>query len=263
MRRLLSLLLLPFTLAYSQTRPAAQPKANDETVQLLQALADAPGPPGFEEPVRKLMVERMKPLSEKISYDGLGSVIAVQGSSGPRIMVDAHMDELGGMVRRVTHDGYLTMQMLGGWLDQALVDQRWIILGSKGPVRAVTGIRDIHIVPAEERTKVYSRDWMFLDVGAKNPAEVAAMGLEPGDPVVPDAPFSVMNGTQNYLGKGWDDRVGCAVLIAAMQKLAKSPHPNQIFWTATVQEEIGLRGAHTAAEVVKPEIGIAIEGGVT
>ncbi len=72
-----------------------------------------------------------------------------------------------------------------------------------------------------------------------------------------------MNGTQNYLGKGWDDRVGCAVIIAAMQKLAKAAHPNQIYWVATVQEEIGLRGAHTAADLVKPEIGIAIEGGVT
>jgi len=89
------------------------------------------------------------------------------------------------------------------------------------------------------------------------------MGLEPGDPVAPDAPFEVMNGTQNYLGKGWDDRVGCAVLIAAMQKLAHASHPNQIFWVATVQEEVGLRGAHTASDVVKPEIGIAIEGGVT
>ncbi len=122
------------------------------------------------------MVERMKPLSEKLSYDGLGSVIAVQGSSGPRIMVDAHMDELGGMVRRVSNDGYLTMQMLGGWLDQALVDQRWTIIGSKGPVRAITGIRDIHIVPQEERTKVYPRESIFLDVGAKNAAEVAATG---------------------------------------------------------------------------------------
>jgi endoglucanase len=72
-----------------------------------------------------------------------------------------------------------------------------------------------------------------------------------------------MNGTQNYLGKAWDDRVGCAVLIAAMQKLAHASHPNQIFWVATVQEEVGLRGAHTASDVVKPEIGIAIEGGVT
>ena len=258
-------LLMIAATSFAQSRPT---NSGDETQQLLQALADAPGPSGFEEPVRKIMVDRMKPLSEKLSYDGLGSVIAVQGSSGPRIMVDAHMDELGGVVRRVSNDGYLTMQMLGGWLDQALVDQRWTIIGSKGPVRAITGIRDIHIVPQEERTKVYPRESVFLDVGAKNAAEVAAMGLEPGDPVVPDAPFVVMNGAQNYqnqnyLGKGWDDRVGCAVVIEAMKKLAHAPHPNQIFWVATVQEEIGLRGAHTSSEIVKPEIGIAIEGGVT
>ena len=75
----------------------------------------------------------MKPLAtEPIRYDGMGSVIAQQGTSGPRIMIDAHMDELGGMVRRVTPNGFLTMQMLGGWLDQALVDQRWIIIGSQG-----------------------------------------------------------------------------------------------------------------------------------
>src|SRR5215471_5940799 len=254
-------LLLTATAVSAQTRPATTP--NDETVQLLQTLADAHGPSGFEEPVRKIMVDRMKPLSDKLSYDGLGSVIAVQGNSGPRVMVDAHMDELGGVIRRVTNDGYLTMQMLGGWLDQALVDQRWTIIGSKGPVRAVTGIRDVHIVPQEERTRVYPRESIFLDVGAKSAAEAAAMGLEPGDPVVPDAPFAVMNGTQNYLGKGWDDRVGCAVVVEAMKRLAHAPHPNQIFWVATVQEELGLRGAHTSSEIVKPEIGIAIEGGVT
>jgi putative aminopeptidase FrvX len=235
----------------------------DDTTTLLQQLADAPGPSGYEEAVRKVMVERMKPFSDKLSYDGLGSVIAVQGSSGPRVMIDAHMDELGGLVRRVTPEGYLTMQMLGGWLDQALFDQRWIIIGSKGPVRAITGIRDIHIVPQEERGKPFPREWVFLDVGAKNPDEVKAMGIEPGDPVVPDAPFYVMNGTQNYLGKAWDDRAGCAALIVAMQKLAKAKHPNQLFWVATVQEEIGLRGAHTSSEIVKPEVGIALEAGVT
>ena len=266
MKSLFLLILAGLSIApaiFAQTRSGPQPSANDDTVQLLRALSDAHGPSGFEEPVRKIMVERMKPLSDKLSYDGLGSVIAVQGGSGPRIMVDAHMDELGGAIRRVTNDGYLTMQMLGGWLDQALVDQRWTILGSKGPVHAVTGIRDIHIVPQDERTRVYPREWIFLDVGAKNAAEVAQLGIGPGDPVAPDAPFSVMNGTQNYLGKAWDDRVGCAVVIEAMRRLAKAPHPNQIFGVATVQEEIGLRGAHSAAEVVKPEIGIAIEGGVT
>src|SRR5574337_820814 len=116
--------------------------AQDDVVRLMQQLTAAPGPSGYEEPVRKIMVEQMRPLADKITYDGLGSVIAVQGHAGPRIMLDAHMDELGGMVRRITPEGFMSMQMLGGWLDQALVDQRWTIIGSKGPVHAVTGIRD-------------------------------------------------------------------------------------------------------------------------
>ncbi len=234
----------------------------DPTLSLLQKLADAPGPPGAEEGVRAVMVPIMQPLATKLTYDGLGSVIAQVGTTGPKVMVDAHMDELGGIVRRITPNGFLTMQMLGGWLDQALVDQRWVILGAKGPIKAVTGIRDIHVLPAEDRNKVFPRDSLFLDVGAKDAAEAAAMGLEPGDPVVPDSPFTVLNGTDNYLGKAWDDRIGCAVLLVAMQRLAKAPHPNQIFFVATTQEEIGLRGAKTAADVVKPDIGLAIEGGI-
>ncbi len=237
--------------------------AQDRTTDLLRQLTDTPGPPGFEEPIRKVMVEAMKPFAASLIFDGLGSIIATQGTQGPRIMVDAHMDELGAVVRRVTPHGLLTMQMLGGWLDQALVDQRWLIIGSKGPVRAVTGIRDVHVVPAEERTRVYSRDSLFLDVGARDEAEVAAMGIGPGDPVIPDAPFTVLNGTGNYLAKAWDDRVGCGVVVEAMRRLATLPHSNQIVWTITTQEEIGLRGAHTAADVVKPELAIAIEGGIT
>jgi len=238
--------------------------AGDRTGQLLQRLADAPGPPGAEEPVRAIMVAEMKPMvTEAIRYDGVGDVIAQQGKPGPRIMIDAHMDELGGMVRRITPNGFLTMQMLGGWLDQALVDQRWTILGSKGPVHAVTGIRDIHVVPAEDRTKVFPRDALYLDIGAKNAEEATAMGVEPGDPVVPDAPFTVMNGSDNYLGKGWDDRIGCAVLVEAMRRTAKLPHANQLFFVATVQEEVGLRGARAATQTVRPDIGIAIEGGIT
>jgi putative aminopeptidase FrvX len=237
--------------------------AQDRTVTLLQQLTDAAGPPGFEEPIRKILVDLMKPLSTTLTFDGLGSIIATQGTQGPRVMVDAHMDELGGMIRRGTPRGLLTMQMLGGWLDQALVDQRWIIIGSKGPVRAVTGIRDVHVVPADERTRVYSRDSLFLDVGATSEAEVAAMGIAPGDPVVPDAPFTVLNGTDNYLAKGWDDRVGCGVVVEAMRRLATVPHPNQILWTITTQEEVGLRGAEAAAAVVKPELAVATEGGIT
>jgi putative aminopeptidase FrvX len=239
-------------------------QSGDRVVGLLEKLSNAAGPPGAEEPVRAIMVSEMKPLAtEAIRYDGMGSVIAQQGKTGPRIMIDAHMDELGGMVRRVTPNGFLSMQMLGGWLDQALVDQRWVIIGSKGPVHAVTGIRDIHVITPEERTRVFPRESVFLDIGAKNAAEATAMGVEPGDPVVPDSPFLVMNGSGNYLGKGWDDRIGCAVLLEAMRRTASMPHANQLFYVATTQEEVGLRGARAAVNVVKPDIGIAIEGGIT
>src|SRR5262244_3180017 len=161
-------------------------RAQDQTVQLLALLANAPGPPGFEEPVRKIMVERMTPLADKITYDGLGSVIATQGSSGPRVMIDAHMDELGAVARRITPDGFVTMQMLGGWLDEALVGQRWIIIGSKGAVRATSNARDAHLTAAGDRDKLIdTRDRIFLDIGAKNADEARQMGVAPGDPIVP------------------------------------------------------------------------------
>src|ERR1700689_3058078 len=188
----LAILLVASSVVFGQNQSPQSSPSQDATIQLLEKLTNAPGPSGFEEPVAKIMVNEMKPYADKITYDGLGSVIAQQGASGPRIMLDAHMDELGGMVRRVTPNGFLSMQMLGGWLDQALVDQRWVIIGSKGPVHAVTGIRDIHVITPDERTRVFSRDSIFLDIGAKNASETAAMGVEPGDPVVPDSPFLVM-----------------------------------------------------------------------
>jgi endoglucanase len=243
--------------------PAAVPAQDDSTVAMLRDLSNAHGPSGFEEPVRKIMVDRLKPFVDHISYDGMGSVLAEQGSSGPRIMIDAHMDELGGMIRRITPDGYLSMQMLGGWLDQALPDQRWVILTAKGPIEGVTGIRDVHSATADERTHVIPREAILLDIGAKTAAEARAMGIEPGDPVAPDSPFQILNGSNNYLGKAWDDRAGCAVLVEVARRMAKLPHPNRIVYAATTQEEVGLRGAHSAADAIKPELGIAIEGGIT
>ena len=98
--------------------------AQDRTVDLLQKMTHAAGAPGFEEPIRKVMLDAIKPFAASVAFDGLGSILATQGTSGPRIMVDVHMDELGGVIRRVTPRGLLAMQMFGGWLDQALVDQR-------------------------------------------------------------------------------------------------------------------------------------------
>ncbi len=113
----LSKLTVIFVAAFCATVACAQ----DQTVQTLQRIADTPGPPGFEEPIRKVMVDYMKPLSQSLRYDGMGSIIAVQGASGPRVMVDAHMDELGGMVRRVTPKGSsLCRCWAAGWTRRLL-----------------------------------------------------------------------------------------------------------------------------------------------
>ena len=255
MFRLLSLLLI--------SALAVQAQSQDRVTQLLKDLTDVPGPPGYEDPVRKLMVENMKPLADHVSYDGLGSVIAQQGSTGPRIMLDAHMDELGGMVRRVRPDGFISMQMLGYWLDQALPDQRWVILGSKGPVPAVTDLWDAHIAPHDPAHTGGPRE-VYLDAGARTPAEVEALGISPGDPVAPVTDFQVL-ANNRYVAKAWDDRVGCAVMLEVMRRLQHTPHPNQVFYAATVQEEgsIEMRGAQTSARIINPDIGFSLEVGIS
>jgi endoglucanase len=226
----------------------------------MKEFTEAPAPPGAEGPVRKLYVERAKPFADKISYDGLGSVIAQLGNTGPRIMVDAHMDELGALVRTVRADGYLSMEMLGYWLNDALPDQRWVILGSKGPVLGVTELLDAHVAGGQ---KMQPKEF-FLDIGARNAEEVEALGISPGDPIAPVSTFAELPG-KRYLGKAWDDRVGIIAMLEAMRRLKSEPHPNQIFFTATVQEEgsIEMRGATTSAHIIHPDLGIALEVGIT
>jgi putative aminopeptidase FrvX len=237
-------------------------QTQDRVTDLLKELSEAPGVPGYEDPVRKIMAERMRPFAENISYDGLGSVIAQQGKTGPRIMVDAHMDELGGMVRHIRPDGYLSLQMLGYWLDAALPDQRWVVIGSKGAIPGISALWDAHIAPYQDGRPVQPHQ-VLVDVGARNAADAAALGISPGDPVVPVSNFTIL-ANQRYLGKAWDDRVGCAVMVEAMRRLAKEAHPNQIFYAATVQEEGSeeMRGAQTSARIIDPDIGIALEVGI-
>ena len=238
----------------------------DRTARLLEELTNAPGPPGFEGPVREIVVREFEELGAAIEYDGLGSVIATGPGSGdgPRIMVTAHMDEVGLMVQYVRPDGFIRFKTLGGWLRQALPDQRWVIVGSAGPVLAVSGLRTVHVTPAGERNQVWPLEQIFLDVGARSAEEVEAMGIRPGDPVAPWSPFTVMpNG--RYAAKGWDDRVGIAVMLEAARRISEGEiqTPNRIVWVATVQEEIGLRGAQTSVHIADPDLGISIEAGVS
>ncbi|MBM3141275.1 MAG: M42 family metallopeptidase [Candidatus Rokubacteria bacterium] len=247
------------------TAPETTPTGDLEP--LLADLTNAFGPTGFEGPVRAIMRRELTPSAAAVETDGLGSLIArFDGTAGrPRVMLAAHMDELGLMVRRITDEGYLKFQPLGGWLDQSLINQRWVVLTATGPIPGVTGIKTVHVMSTEARGRLFRREDMFIDVGARSRQDAEErLGIRPGDPIAPDSRFTPLAGGERYLAKAWDDRVGLAVMVLAVRELrsAASGHPNTVFAVSTVQEEVGLRGAQTSVHAVEPDIGINLESGV-
>ena len=159
------------------------PDLYEADLSLLERLSNAHGPTGFEGPVRAIVREELSGIADSLETDGVGSLIArIDGTSAsPRIMFAAHMDELGLLVRRITAEGYLKFQPLGGWLDQALINQRWVVLTRNGPVPGLTGIKTVHVMSPDDRGKVFKRDEMFIDVGATS-REDAATRLTIMDP---------------------------------------------------------------------------------
>jgi len=233
----------------------------DQTEQLLQELTDAHGVPGHEAQIRALVRSYLNSLGT-ITQDKIGSVICVQGQAGPKVMLAGHMDEIGFMVRLVTDEGFLKFVPLGGWFDQVLLGQRVIVKTHKGDVPGVIGCKPPHLIPADDRKKLIEKKEMYIDVGATSKKEVEEVGVRVGDPVVPDSKFSIMANSKTYLAKAFDDRVGCALMIQALQTFAHEPHPNVLYGAATVMEEVGLRGATTSVDVVDPDVAIILESDI-
>jgi len=232
----------------------------DVTEKLLKALTEAHGVPGYEHEVRALVRSYMEPLGE-IQQDNIGSVICRLDGDGPKVMLAGHMDEIGFMVRHVTAEGFLKFVPLGGWWDQVLLGQRVIVKTHQGDITGIIGAKPPHLLSADERKKLVEKQDMYIDLGATSAQEVEQAGVRVGDPVVPAAQFTPLIG-ETYLSKAFDDRVGCALVIQALQHLAQTSHPNVIFGTATVQEEVGLRGAGTSVEVVNPDVAIILESDI-
>ena len=183
----------------------------DREQLLLEELSNAFGPSGFEESIRKIVIRELNPLADTIQTDGIGSVIArLNGSNtNPVIMIAAHMDEVGAIVKHITTEGFVKIQTLGGWLDNALINQRFVIQTRTGPVYGLTGLKTPHIMKVEERNKVIPASDIFIDVGATSKEDAQErLGLKPGDPIAPDSKFMFLNDKKTYLGKAWDDRVG-------------------------------------------------------
>jgi putative aminopeptidase FrvX len=232
-----------------------------ESLALLRELSDAFGVSGFEDDVRERIERLIRPFVDDVTVDSLGNLIATRSGSDDRVlMLDAHMDEIGFLVKWIDKEGFLRFTPIGGWDERIILGHRVEIRTREGRTRhGVIGSSPPHILKAEERKAPVPLEKMFVDVGATSRQEAADMGIRIGDPLTIHYPFLEL--TDGYVtGKAFDDRAGCSVLLETAQRLAEIDLPMKTTFAFVFGEEVGLRGARTAAFQIEPDLAIALEG---
>jgi tetrahedral aminopeptidase len=247
----------------STTEQAAQAVASDPAgsvgsvnLDLLRRLSETPGVSGREELVRAIVIEQLQPLVDELSVDALGNVIAIKrGSSDRKVMLAAHMDEIGFMARYVDERGFVRIQPLGGFDPRTLIAQRVIVHTRGGEhLRGVLtpATKPIHLL-GDERPGAPKLEEFYVDLGLPGERVKALVSL--GDSITMDRTFERVG--ENVIGKAMDDRTGVFTMIEALRQLGS--HTATVIAVATVQEEVGLRGATTSAFAVEPDVAIAID----
>lgn len=237
-------------------------------LNLIRELSLAFGPSGCEDAVRDIIIEQIKGDCDAYTVDKAGNLIAVIRGRGldynrenpRRIMLSAHMDEVGFMIRDITEEGYLKFGLVGG-MDPRVLCGRHVIVGDKQKLHGVIASKAIHLQSAEERTKATPVKSMYIDIGAKD-REEAKKYVSVGDYATFDSDF-VTFGKDGCMmkGKALDDRVGCALLIEIMRNLHREPCnlPFDVCFAFTCCEEVGISGANVAAFGIKPDTAIILE----
>jgi endoglucanase len=200
----------------------------------------------------------MKPYADEIKVDKLENVIAIKKGkeSATKIMLAAHMDEVGLMVKTITKEGFLQFTKMGGIDDRILPAQKVAVYSRKGMFPGIIGSKPPHIQKEEERRKVVGFDELFIDIGAESREDAAALGVAIGDPVGFDAKYTKL-GKEVVIGKAFDNRAGCMAMVETLKLIEKTDYT--VCAVGTVQEEVGLRGAATAAFGVDPDVAIVLD----
>ncbi|MCS6902813.1 MAG: M42 family metallopeptidase [Candidatus Bipolaricaulota bacterium] len=230
------------------------------SLEFLKRLLATISPSGYEDEAAHVWAAEAKTFADEVRTDTQGNVIAVVHKGGkPRVMLAGHMDEIGFMITHIDDQGFLYFGQIGGWDPQIAQGQRVWIRTATGRVLGVIGKKPIHLLKEEERTKVTKTDELWIDIGAKDRAEAEKL-VRIGDPVVVDYGFAELrNGL--VVSRGFDDKAGAFTVLEAGRLLAKLNPKAEIHIVATVQEEVGLRGAHTSAFGIDPLVGIAVDVG--
>jgi len=231
-----------------------------ESLAFLRRYMESTSPSGFEEEASLLWRNQADRFADRTWVDMHGNSFALVNEGGtPRIMLAGHADEIGLMITYVDEKGYLSFIGIGGWDPQVLPGQRVRIRGKGRPVLGVIGRKPIHLLQEEERKKVVKMEDLWIDIGAKDKEEAATL-VEIGDPAVLDYGFADLR-NDLVVARGLDDRVGAFVVLEAARLLATMSPKAAVYAVATVQEEIGLRGAKTSAFGIDPLVGIAVDVG--
>ena len=224
-------------------------------VPLLAEICEAPGAPGFEQKIREIVLREIEGLVDEYSLDNLGNIIAVKkGSEDKKVMVGAHMDEIGFIVTHIDDDGFVRFHTLGGFDPKTLTAQRVIIHGKKDLV-GVMGSKPIHVMSPEERNKVPKTTDYFIDLGMKK--EEVEKYIEIGNPITRERHLIEMGDCVNC--KSIDNRVSVFILIETLKALKGKSIPYDLYATFTVQEEVGIRGAQIASLAVNPDFGFGLD----
>ena len=227
-------------------------------VDFLEKLVRTPGPSGFEQPVQKLVREKFEGFVDEVKTDVHGNVFGIRNPGGkPRVMLAAHSDEIGFMVKHITDEGYIYFAPVGGVDVNLIPGQEVEIHTGKGVVPGVVGKKPIHLMEEEDKKKKQEIYNLWIDIGAGNRKEAERI-VSIGDPVTFSARFNVLR-NKLLTARSFDDKAGVFVLTEVMRELGSRKFSPAVFAVATVQEEIGLRGAMTSAYAIKPDIGIAID----
>ncbi|SES35101.1 M42 family metallopeptidase [Salipaludibacillus aurantiacus] len=234
---------------------------NSETYKMFETLTQLPGAPGFEHQVRAYVKKELEQYSDEVIQDRLGGVFGVKkgNGTGPKVMVAGHMDEVGFMVTSVNEKGLIRFQTLGGWWSQVLLAQRLQIITDNGPVTGVVGSIPPHLLDEVKRNKPMEIKNMYIDIGADNKEDAERIGIKPGQQIVPVCPMETLANDKKILAKAWDNRYGVGLSIELLKELKDEKTPNILYSGATVQEEVGLRGAQAAANMIKPDIFYALD----
>lgn len=223
---------------------------------LLKETCEIAGAPGFEKRIRDFVIKQVTPLVDELSVDNLGNVIAIKkGTNNPegkRVMVAAHMDEIGFIVTHIDDNGFVRFHTLGGFDPKTLTAQRVIVHGTEDLV-GVMGSKPIHVMSQEERTKMPKTTDYFIDLGRSK--EEVEKYIKVGDPITRDRELVEMGDCVNC--KSIDNRVAVFILMEALRTLEEVPY--DVYAVFTVQEEVGLRGANVAAHNINPDFGIALD----